>query len=135
HRYRQAPQGRGRQIQSLSGNGAGRARHLDVPERRAHRLVQGSRWQYAECDAVLTGLKACTTRRESIGAADALPDFVVERREALAAHDARRDVVGELFGLQKRKVREDPHMPELVRDRGAELGRAEVLSKTFLDRE
>ena len=42
-------------IQSLPGNGAGRARHLAVAEPCADRLVQGSRRQHAERLAALTG--------------------------------------------------------------------------------
>ena len=64
-----------------------------------------------------------------------LSDFVVERRQGFPRDDAGGDVVGELFGLEKREVREDPDVTELVRDGGAQLDVAQPLGKTFLDGE
>ena len=53
--------------------------------------------------------------------AAALPHLVVELRQRLAANQAHRHFVGQLLGLQEGMVREDPHVPELVRDRRGEL--------------
>src|SRR5215470_18025653 len=64
-----------------------------------------------------------------------LPHLVVERAKRVAIDHARGDVVGELFGLQIRKVRVNPDVSELVRDRGGQLVLVQRLSKIFFDRE
>jgi hypothetical protein len=47
--------------------------------------------------------------------AAARPHLAVDAFERLARNDPQGDVVGEPFGPQIRMVREDPHVPQLVR--------------------
>ena len=62
------------------------------------------------------------------------PHLAVDLVEALARHDAHRDRVRQLLGLQIRVVGVDPHMAELVGDHGPQLVRAEQLEEPLLDR-
>src|SRR5688572_23192696 len=61
------------------------------------------------------------------------PHLRVHAREAFAAHHAHGDLVGKLFGLEKRMMCEDPQMSELVCKRRLELIVGQLVEKRGVD--
>jgi hypothetical protein len=62
----------------------------------------------------------------------ALPDLGVDTLEGLARDGTHRDLVCELFGLQKGMMSKDPHVPELVRHGRFELTVGQRVEETRL---